>query len=304
MAVRIQHPHRRRVQSRKDLIGVALLASSIVIAAVILAQGASSQKADTFVPVMAPQFEEIRIPVPRELVPPGARIGNVHFDYVDYPVHQVPPGVIRDVTAFDDAVTLVALPARLPLFPENLSPMTPGSNPLVERITPGMRAMTVRVDETTSIEGWAGSGAVVDVLLIQDTKTAVVAEKVKIISAERVLEPSVESPKIPSTVTLLVTQEQCLAINTAIPLGRIAFALRNNRDEERWGTPTFSADRLKKGESSGTKPSKVTGYVSVTGPESDRPKEFALAGDTWIRTDVIPDGFLVTKERRSRFGEE
>lgn len=77
----------------------------------------------------------------------------------------------------------------------------------------------MRVDATSSVEGWAGSGSLVDVLLIQKDRTTVVAEKVKVLSSERSSSP-VEggaSPSVPSTATLLVTQEQCLAINTAIP---------------------------------------------------------------------------------------
>jgi Flp pilus assembly protein CpaB len=164
-----------------------------------------------------------------------------------------------------------------------------------------MRAMTLRVDATSSVEGWAAAGAVVDVLLVQDDKTNVVAEKVKIISAERSVTPMSggdESPSIPSTVTLLVTQEQCLALNTAIPLGRIAFALRSNRDEENWATRSFSADRLRRGGITTDTEMRITGYASVhDNGDADR-KEFALSGDKWIRTDVVPEGFFSARERR------
>ena len=158
--------------------------------------------------------------------------------------------------------------------------------------------MTVRVDVTSSVEGWAGSGSVVDVLLVEKDRTTVVAEKIRILSAERSVSPVEGSgaPSVPSTATLLVTQEQCLAINTAIPLGKIAFALRSNHDEESWIDVTYSSERLKGGASAAKLSGSISGYASLGGTEGSR--SFALADGKWIRAESVPEGFLVNSERR------
>ena len=151
--------------------------------------------------------------------------------------------------------------------------------------------MTVRVDATTAVEGWAGSGALIDVLLVTKERTSVVAEKVKILSAERSVSPVEGSgaPNVPSTVTLLVTQEQCLAINTAIPLGKIAFALRSSADDSQWQETLFTSERLKGPSSAKEDKPGISGYLTVHGQE----KRYALTEGKWIKADSVPPGFFV-----------
>lgn len=295
-------PQRKNVRRRSNgsLLGMALLSMSIVIASMMFNKQSPQVSAEYMPPPRVTEFDEVKLPVPSHVVPAGKRIGDIQTKLVSFPRHQIPEGALREIGAFEDAVAVTALPAGLPFFAENLTLTNGPNNPVIERIPPGMRAMTVRVDATSSVEGWAAAGAVVDVLLIQDDKTNVVAEKVKIISAERSVTPMAggEAPSIPSTVTLLVTQEQCLALNTAIPLGRIAFALRSNRDEESWASRSFSADRLRRGGISTDTELRISGYATVHDNGGVDRKEFALSGDKWIRTDVVPEGFFPAGQPR------
>jgi hypothetical protein len=88
-------------------------------------------------------------------------------------------------------------------------------------------------------------------------------------------------------VTLLVTQEQCLAINTAVPLGKISFALRSSRDIDSWRDTKFSPDDL----SPSIGGAKIEGMVSV-GSGSDE-RRFALVNGAWLPAESVPDGFLL-----------
>lgn len=157
--------------------------------------------------------------------------------------------------------------------------------------------MTVSVDATAAVEGWARSGSIVDVLLVEKAKTAVVAEKVKVISAERSLSPVEASgaATVPSTVTLLVTQEQCLAISTAVPLGRITFALRSSRDSGSWRDTHFAPEDLAPAEAPSPR-AKVEGVVAFGGTGSRQ--RFALVQGAWLPADDVPSGFLL--ENRGR----
>ena len=243
-----------------------------------------------------PEFNVVEVPVPDRPVGSGVMIRDVPIRLEKFPEHQLPRGVVRDVGRVRDAVTLVALPGGLPILDVNLGSPDEASNPLVGRIPPGMRAMTVRVDATSAVEGWARSGSVVDVLLVDKNKTAVVADKVKIISTERSLSAVVNSESdsaIPSTVTLLVTQEQCLAINTAVAVGKIAFALRGGADGDQWRDSHFDADELN-GSSPKKGTTKVQGVVSI-GQGGDK-RNYALVDGRWIPADTVPTGFFVHKQ--------
>ncbi len=271
-----------------------LIASSIIVAGFILSKR-TEPVAVVPKPTVVAEFDTIEVPVPAQFVPTGTKVKDIVFKTVAFPKHQVPEGALVSVGMYSEAYALSPLPANLPLFKENLSVAGAGSNSVLERIPAGMRAMTIKVDATAAVEGWAGSGSVVDILLIEKEKTTVVAERVKILSAERSVSPveGSASPNVPSTVTVLVSQEQCLAISTAIPLGRIAFALRSLRDEETWQSTSYTAERLKGGtRARGETRSVVTGYVSIKGKGSDA--SFALADGRWVRTEVVPEGFLAS----------
>jgi len=183
----------------------------------------------------------------------------------------------------------------------NIGSQDEATNPILGRIPPGMRAMTVKVDATSAVEGWARSGSVVDVLLVEKTKTTVVAEQVRIISAERSLSP-VELTRsvgnnsgVPSTVTLLVTQEQCLAINTAVPQGKIAFALRSAKDADHWRDTHFSSEDLLQTKKPANK-ARIDGVISF-GEGAER-KQYALVDGDWVPADSVPEGFLINSKAK------
>ncbi len=274
-----------------EILKVGIIGVSLVLAAFILKEPQVERA--SLNPVIVEEFDSIQVPVPREPVPAGTDLSKVDVELVSYPRHQVPDGAIIEAALLSGYENSVPLPAQLPIFSANLRPSGSVSlNAVEEKIPPGMRAMTIKVDATIAVEGWAAPGSVVDVLLVQEDKTTVVAERVKILSAERSVEEMQEGgPRVPSTVTVLVTQEQCLAINTAIPLGRIAFALRSSQDEESWSSRTFTAANLNKTRKEAT----VSGFVSVQGHEGGS-RSYALSDGKWIVAETKPDGFLVAGE--------
>lgn len=293
MAIRIV-PTGNKKRQLQGLYGILFLGGSLIISACIVAKTLTAKPEKVETPVMVAEFDSISVPVPVTAVSVGTKGKNIRFKFVSFPQHQLPEGIVRDVSLISEAAAVSPLPANLPLFESNFSKNYSTSNPVIEKIPEGMRAMTIRVDATSAVEGWAGSGSLVDVLLITKDRTNVVAEKVKILSAERSVSPveGGSAPNVPSTVTLLVTQEQCLAINTAIPLGKIAFALRSSTDEASWNDPLFTSDRLK-GKSSAKEEGKnlISGFVTIKGEA----KHYALADGKWVKTEVMPDGVLMGK---------
>ena len=106
------------------------------------------------------------------------------------------------INKLQNSYALVSLPANYPVSLSSISAnQNSVANPVLSQIPQGMKAMTVRVDATTAVEGWAGSGSSVDLLLIEKEQTLLIAENVKILSAERSVQPVDQvTPNIPSTV--------------------------------------------------------------------------------------------------------
>lgn len=288
MAARITKgaKHRRR----SGVVAIAILGAiyTVGLGLVALYRPDDMAPADAATRIVA-EYDTIKLPVPVDKVPVGTKVSEIKFELVAYPRHQVPEGAVLSVNEVFGMTTTAPLPAGLPLYQRNFSD-TYWRNPVLERIPVGMRAITIRVDATSAVEGWAGSGSIVDVLLVDDIATLVIAERVKVLSAERSVAPVDGSglPTVPTTVTLLVTQEQALAINTAVPRGKIAFALRGQEDEQHWRDRTFSAGRLHSSEVD-QDPIVVKGYVVV----KDQSKRFALTDGHWVATEVAPEGFFV-----------
>lgn len=295
MAVRVATRGNRR-GTQRVVASATVFACAIVAAAFLLSRRPVVERAAASPAPVVGVFDTIQLPVPSIPVPAGLRVREIKTVTVSFPRHQVPDGAVTDLAPFKDAVVMVPLPANLPLFSKNFGSQIGGENAVVEKIPPGMRAMTISVDATSSVEGWAGSGSTVDVLLIEKDRTSVVAEKVRILSAERSVHPveGASSPAVPSTVTLLVSQDQCLAINTAIPLGKIAFALRSARDEERWTTTTYTAERLKGSPGAGAKRGIINGYVALS--QGAERRQFALVDGKWMSSEIKPEGFLVGED--------
>ncbi len=293
MVSRVSTPTTRRNLHASRVLGLILMGFGIAGVAYVQGRGAPVETRLERPRAFVPEFNVVEVPVPDRPVGAGMSMRDVPVRLEKFPEHQLPRGVVRDIGRVRDLVTLVALPGGLPILDVNVGTGDEASNPLVGRIPPGMRAMTVRVDVTSAVEGWARSGSVVDVLLVEKNGTRVVAERVKIISTERSLSGAVTldpTAAIPNTVTLLVTQEQCLAINTAIAVGKIAFALRSGADGESWRDGEFEAADLSNREAKTRKP-KVEGVISMgRGAEKRR---YALVEGKWIPADSMPAGFFV-----------
>lgn len=231
-------------------------------------------------PVIVSQFDTVEVPVPAAPVPQGSRLGSIQVKWIKFPKHQVPPGTVTSLEGLGELISTSSLPAGLPLFYENFAAASARLNPVAEQIPAGMRAIAIRVDATAAVEGWASSGSMVDVILVTQRETRVIAENVRVLSAERSVTPvdSGTAP-LPSTVTLLVSREQVLAITTAAPLGRLQLALRGHSDDSDWGSRSFSAERLGSGEK---RPEKISGTITVGG------KTLVLINDSWRPATAKP----------------
>jgi pilus assembly protein CpaB len=125
------------------------------------------------------------------------------------------------------------------ILPSKLAAPNAGSG-LPSLIPPGMRAVSVRVNDVVSVAGFVQPGSRVDVLATgnqgggNDRQTTTVLENVAVIAVGKNLERSPTGEAQPAPViTLLVAPDDAQKLTLASQEGRIQLSLRNPLDTRR-----------------------------------------------------------------------
>lgn len=214
----------------------------IGLAAVVLASRWVSQKADTSTSQVVVAKMDIEL---------GARLSPDLLTLQSWPAGSVPQGallakdmdaLIKDPKTNEGRVARVNILKGEPLMESKLAPA--GAQPgLSFAIKPGMRAITVRVNDVVGVAGFALPGNYVDILVNTTDEAARAAGENKTISKivlERILLLAVAQetsqgegkPKVVNAVTLEVTPEQAEKIDLARSVGSLSLVLRNQLDTE------------------------------------------------------------------------
>ena len=235
---------RRKFQFGRSLpIIVAVLMTGVALMA---AQPTKINKVETPIVQIVSQDDSVDVPTPVRTLAKGESLKGVEFRSVKWPRSKVGNTYVQSLEPYKSFFALTPLPANLPIPIAAISNAAPDANAVAEAIPPGMRAITVKVDAESAVEGWARTGNSIDVILVRPAKdnaigleSLVIAENIKILSAGAStanVGGGENAARAPNTVTLLVSQEDALKVKTAANVGRLTFALRGNGDV----TPTIS----------------------------------------------------------------
>ncbi len=160
------------------------------------------------------------------------------------------------------------------------------TNLITANIPEGYRAVTIRVDATSSVEGWARAGANVDVVWASTIRgrqgVTVIVQNARVLSAERQVEAGTQpGTPVPSTVTLLVTADDAAKIQLATTTGSLSLSLRGDDDAGKGSSGrSITVDDLLGGAQQVTEPTeRRDGTVRIGG------EEFFLEGG-----QLIPKG--------------
>jgi pilus assembly protein CpaB len=101
-------------------------------------------------------------------------------------------------------------------------------------LTPGKRAVTVRVDDVRGVAGFIQPGDLVDVVLIRtmaesrsnDSYSEVILQSAKVLAIDQITGERTEQPTIAKAVTLEVGVEEAQKILLATNIGRLSLILR------------------------------------------------------------------------------
>jgi pilus assembly protein CpaB len=176
-------------------------------------------------------------------LPAGARVSEADLKLVAWPDGSKMAGSFDKVEQVVNRGVIDALLENEPVVEAKLAPVEAGAG-LPPTIPPGMRAISVRVNEVVGVAGFVTPGTKVDVYVTlrqseQETLTRIVVSNVTVLTAGTRYEQDAQTPEaIPSSVvTLLLSPADAERVVLASNDGQIMLALRNPLDVD----PTVSA---------------------------------------------------------------
>jgi len=242
-------------RTRLLMIGVVALALGAAVALIVYKNlqrgGSSSNEPGADVIVAA---DDIQV---------GARIEEHDLRTVKYPSSALPGGTYSARSKVLGRGVILPISKGEFILPSNLAPENAGSG-LPSLIPPGMRAVSVRVNEVVSINGFVGPGTRVDVLLTgtpngsSENQTTTVLQNVAVIAAGNRLERNAagDAQNTP-VITLLVSPDDAERLTLASSEGHIQLALRNPLDTQQQDVAAANAKGLYKGGTPAPAPSPV-----------------------------------------------
>lgn len=183
----------------------------------------------------------------------GSRIEEHDIKIVKIPGSALPPGAPRKRSDVIGHGVILPIAKGEFILPNRLAAENAGSG-LPALIPPGMRAVSVRVNEVVSVAGFVTPGTRVDVLLTgtpgsaNDQQTTTVLQNVLVLASGHTLErsPSGEAQNT-AVITLLVTPDDAQKLTLASSEGHIQLALRNPLDTKQDDVASTNAHVLYKG---------------------------------------------------------
>src|SRR5579863_2416907 len=166
----------------------------------------------------------------------GARVEEHDIKVIKIPREDLPPGAPRRKSDVVGHGVIIPIAKGEFILPNRLAGENAGSG-LPALIPPGMRAVSVRVNEVVSVAGFVTPGTRVDVLLTgtpagaSEEQTTTVLQNVAVLASGHTLErTSTGEAQTTAVITLLVTPDDAERLTLASAQGHIQLALRNPLD--------------------------------------------------------------------------
>ena len=195
----------------------------------------------------------------------GTELKADDLKVVQWPASDVPAGAFGNPQEIVGRGLVVPVVKSEPILPAKLASKEAGAG-LPPVIPPGMRAVSVRVNEVIGVAGYVLPGTHVDVVATAsptqsqtDVTSKVVLSNVQVLTAGTRMEQNREDgkPLQVTVVTLLVSPEQAERLTLASTEGKIQLALRNPLDVSSPVTP-------------GIRPAALLGAVAPAAPAPAR----------------------------------
>jgi pilus assembly protein CpaB len=189
----------------------------------------------------------------------GAELTKDNVRIIEWPANAVPAGAFEKPDEVIGRGLILPVIQNEPFLPMKLASKDAGSG-LPPAIPPGLRAVSVRVNEVIGVAGYVLPGTRVDVVATvspnqsaADMTSKVILTNVQVLAAGTKIERDTDKnkPMAVSVVTLLVDPDEAERLTLASTEGKIQLALRNPLDK---ATPATR----------GIKPAVLLGLVAST----------------------------------------
>ncbi len=268
----------RQVERARMFVVLGILLVIVIAGAslILLSVGSSGTNTTASVVVQKEELtlQRISVLVPKQRIETGLLLEPFMFQEEQRAMVGLPPKE-RLVTSFDQIRGYYSrspiIPGE-PLLTDVITSVRP-SNPVSAKIPEGYRAVTINVNSTSSVEGWATPGAKVDVVWASRIRgqagVSVIVQNAEVLSAERMVDPNLKpGTPVPSTVTLLVTADDANKIMLATTTGALSLSLRGDQDTGKGvGGGSITVDSLLNGADTTSKTRSKGITVKVKGPD-------------------------------------
>ena len=201
----------------------------------------------------------------------GTKVEERDIKIIKIPASDLPSGAPRRRSDVVGHGVILPITKGDFMLPSKLAAENTGAG-LPSLIPPGMRAVSVRVNEVVSVAGFVMPGTRVDVLLTGtptggggEEQTTTVLQNVTVLASGHTLErTSTGEAQNTPVITLLVSPDDAQRLTLASSEGHIQLALRNPLDTKQDEVPSSAGRGLYKGIASSAPPAQAAVHHAVT----------------------------------------
>jgi len=214
----------------------------------------------------------------------GSRVGDNDVRLARFPASLVPAGAFKQRSQVVGRGVILPITKGEFVLSNKLAAENAGSG-LPSLIPPGMRAVSVRVNEVVSVAGFVTPGARVDVLLTgnptssSEPQTNTVLENVEVVAVGQKLERNTtgDAQSAP-VITLLVSPDDAQKLTLASTQGKIQLSLRNPVDTRQESLDSTRANGLYKNASTSdaTPKPKIVKKAPATNTPPPPPSQYSV----------------------------
>jgi len=215
------------------LAGFAAVLASMVVYSALKKKDAEVEKA---------MVKSVQIAVAARDLPLGTKLDGASFKMIRWPKDNVPTGATMNPGSLIGGIVKASFVENEPLVMSKLFSGDKSAGVLPLLIPPGMRAMSVPVDEVADIAGFVLPHSHIDVLVAltpnsQNTanngnRSKIVLENIEVLAVAQTIEQQGDQPQVVKVVTLLVTPEEAERLALASREGTLRLAMRNYNDDK------------------------------------------------------------------------
>ena len=189
----------------------------------------------------------------------GTELTQSMLQELPWPANSVPAGAfakISDVLSHGRRVVLAAIEPNEPVLALKIT--GPGQRATLSALVrPGMKAVTIRVNDVEGVGGFVLSGDHVDVALTRQidkgqATTEVVLQDARVLAVDQSADERTNKPSVAKSVTLEVNTVQAQKVSLASTVGSLSLMLRKAGETAEAKTRKITLKDLESADASGT----------------------------------------------------